>query len=108
MSEAANNNPFLTPGDEGGSIAGIQRRYTPLSRFRRWFMGGGEFKPVFIVLAFVLFFLILNMPTPQSMIDLLTKPNPIGYETKPGYSIVDHLAEYFTNPILPLMRLFAG
>ncbi|MFC1861552.1 SLC13 family permease, partial [Chloroflexota bacterium] len=98
MPEAKNINPSISVTEKGGSIAGIQRRYTPLSRFRGWFIGGGEYKPVFIVVAFVLFFLILNIPTPQSLEDLLTKPNPIGYETKQGYSIVDHLSEYFHDP----------
>ena len=98
MSETTSNNPSKPSMEDSGSIAGIQRRYTPLSRFRRWFTGGGEYKPVFIVVAFVIFFLILNMPTPQSMVDLLTRPDPIGYETEQGHSIVQHLSEYFHDP----------
>ncbi|MFC1938383.1 SLC13 family permease [Chloroflexota bacterium] len=65
-----------------------------------WLVGGGEYRPVFIILAFLVFFLIVNMPTPASLENLLTEPNPVGYKTEQGYTIVDHLSEVFHNPDL--------
>ncbi|MFC1929313.1 SLC13 family permease [Chloroflexota bacterium] len=35
------------------------------------------------------------MPTPASLENLLTKPNPVGYATEQGNTIVDHLSEEF-------------
>ncbi len=60
-----------------------------------WLVGGGEFRPIFIILAFLIFFLIISMPTPASLEKLLTEPNPVGYTTEQGYTIVDHLSEEF-------------
>ena len=72
----------------------------PLSNFRKWIVGHGEYKPIFILLAFAAFFLIINMPTPESLENLLTTPDPVGYATEPGNTIVDHLSEEFHDPDL--------
>lgn len=65
-----------------------------------WFIGSGEYKPIFILIAFVVFFLIINIPTPANLENLLTTPNPTGYATEPGNTIVDHLSEVFHDPDL--------
>ncbi|MFC1990147.1 SLC13 family permease [Chloroflexota bacterium] len=66
----------------------------------KWLVGGGEYRPICIIVSFLIFFLIINMPTPKSLENLLTEPNPIGYTTQQGYTIVDHLSEVFHNPNL--------
>jgi sodium-dependent dicarboxylate transporter 2/3/5 len=56
-----------------------------------WLKGGDEHKPVFIILAAIIFLAIYFMPTPKGMEEIVTKKNPIGFKTKPGYTIIDHL-----------------
>ncbi|MFC1980748.1 SLC13 family permease [Chloroflexota bacterium] len=89
MSEEIRNSPLLN----------TKARFT-IRGTLTWFAGGGEYRPVFILIAFVVFFLIINMPTPASLEKLLTEPNPVGYATEPGNTIVDHLSEEFHNPNL--------
>jgi len=40
--------------------------------FLTWLKGGDEHKPIFIILAAVLFFAVYFMPTPKSMEELVT------------------------------------
>jgi sodium-dependent dicarboxylate transporter 2/3/5 len=66
-----------------------------------WLKGKPDHKPLLIIVGFILFALIAEMGTPRSMIELLQKPNPVGYsKMKPGYTIVDNLREKFHNPNL--------
>jgi len=48
-----------------------------------------------MILAAILFAAVYLMPTPQSMTRLLTTPDPTGYETSQGTSIVDHLNKIY-------------
>ena len=89
MSIGKNNNP----------VSDFKSRFT-IRGTLRWLIGGGEYRPIFIIVSFVLFFLIINMPTPESLENILTQPNPQGYATQQGDSIVDHLSEEFRNPDL--------
>ena len=75
-------------------------RDNPLSNFRVWLIGGGEYRPIFIILGFLIFFLVINMPTPQSLESLLREPNPQGYPAGQGETIVNHLSEEFHDPDL--------
>ena len=89
MPEATKNNP----------VSNFKGKFT-IRGTLSWLVGGGEFRPLFPVIAFLLFFLIISMLTPQSPEKLLTQPNPVGYETKQGYTVVDHLSEELHNPDL--------
>ena len=72
-----------------------------LSVIWTWLKGKPDHKPLLIIVGFILFFVIAEMDTPRSMIDLLEKPNPVGYsQMKEGYRIVDNLREKFHNPNL--------
>jgi len=71
-----------------------------ISKFRIWLTGHGEHKPLFFILSVVVFLLIVNMPTPASLEKMLTQPNPAGYTTENGQTIVDHLAVEFNEPDL--------
>ena len=72
-----------------------------LSVIWTWLKGKSEHKPLLIIIGFILFALIAEMNTPRSMIELLQKPNPVGYsKMKEGYTIVDNLREKFHNPNL--------
>ena len=67
--------------------------------FLTWLKGGDEHKPIFIILAVVIFTAVYFMPTPKSMEELVTTINPVGYKMKQGYTIVDHLNDIcHTNP----------
>ncbi|MFC1906910.1 SLC13 family permease [Chloroflexota bacterium] len=81
----------------GNFVSDFNDRFS-IRRTFKWLIGGGEYRPLFIILAFLVFFLIINMPTPASLESLLTQPNPQGYATQPGYTIVDHLSEIFHDP----------
>ncbi len=59
--------------------------------FLTWLKGGDEHKPIFIILAAILFFAVYFMPTPKSMEELVATKNPVGYKMKQGYTIIDHL-----------------
>ncbi len=72
-----------------------------LSVIWTWLKGKPEHKPLLIIVGFILFAIIAEMDTPRSMIELLEKPNPVGYsEMKEGFRIVDNLRDKFHNPNL--------
>jgi len=77
----------------------------PISKFRKWLAGHGEYKPIFLILALVVFILIINMPTPASLEKLLTQPNPPGYATEDGRTIVEHLSVEFHDPDLTVEQV---
>ncbi len=91
MPEATKNN----------SVSNFKGRFS-IRGTLSWLVGGVEFRPLFIILAFLIFFLIISMPTPESLQNLLAQPNPQGYATQSGYTIVDHLSEVFHDPNLTL------
>ena len=72
-----------------------QNEVKVLSPFKKWFVGRSEFRPFCILLAAVLFLTVYFMPTPQNLEKLLTVPNPLGFKTKPGYTIVDHINDIY-------------
>jgi len=63
----------------------------PSNTFLTWLKGSDEHKPIFIILAVIIFTAVYFMPTPKSMVEVVTTINPVGYKMKQGYTLVDHL-----------------
>ena len=67
--------------------------------FLTWLKGRDEYRPIFLILAAIMFFSIYFMPTPKGLEEVLTQKNPVGFKTKQGYTIVEHLNDIFhTTP----------
>ncbi len=74
-----------------------------INRLIKWLKGKRGYKPLYLFISLILFFLVANISTPASLVKLLEAKNPVGYSaiTK-GETIVNHLAGRFNDPDLKM------
>ncbi len=66
---------------------------------RRWsWKGSPGYKPIYILIAAVVFAVVVIMPPPQSMIEMVTKSNPPGYEPGRGCETITETVNQKLRP----------
>ncbi|MHC4075442.1 MAG: SLC13 family permease [Planctomycetota bacterium] len=67
-------------------------------------LGIGGYRPIFIILGFVLCLAVILSPLPKSLLDLIQKPNVPGYQhLAPGETITDHVSQKIANENRPTL-----